>query len=316
MRSTPMVKDDVIRAIERKYEAAADLSEKETDPQIRALYRARCNALVNLFRELKPLTQGDASFYHMRMNDILHGYFEVDPDLRESLLNKIEDLKVSDLPEGSERLIRHEIHKEREAASVKAVEVMNSCVEAAGMVVGQDQIERNFIGFFIHSLAAGGTANVIAQPYQRFKGRRLVVAPECADKVMILDMKVGSVSCFTSYESGLKGTLFPPIPLGLNAEELEAYAKANTIDLPTCEVSQQFNLVVTNFSPKSIQFSAVVWGYVGTPLRTRDLLEEKPTYLIAGNGEGDGGSVKLSAGSGEAFYDDRGHPYDKRIPLR
>jgi hypothetical protein len=106
---------------------------------------------------------------------------------------------------------------------------------------------------------AASVAKIINTTPIPFRGKRLSVAPHIAASFRILDIRVGPVS-FSIDELGALGTLFPPLPDKLTAEERADYEALLTLDLPTASPAQRIEISVCNLASEDQAFDAVLWG--------------------------------------------------------
>ena len=96
-------------------------------------------------------------------------------------------------------------------------------------------------------VAAGATANIIAQPQVVFRGERLIVPSDIAGQFVITDLRVGKDSQFAS-AGNIPARTFDEQGVGVR------------LRLDTAQISQQIVLSVLNTGGAGAQFRATLIG--------------------------------------------------------
>jgi len=102
-------------------------------------------------------------------------------------------------------------------------------------------------GFPTTTVAAGGTATVIAQPQIPFRGERLVVPSDIAGALLITDVKVGKNSQLAAGN---------PLPARAYTEQ----GWGIDMHLDTADISQFVQLQLLNTSAHDLNFNALMLG--------------------------------------------------------
>lgn len=121
-----------------------------------------------------------------------------------------------------------------------------------------------YLGFPRSTIKPGQGLTVCAQPMVPFRPKRLVVVvtPSSeADKVLLVDMKVGKNSMHLSVD-GVPVSCFPPIPVDkIDEENIAKVEDALTIHGDVCQVSQIITLNFESWSSEpDVQIAAMLWG--------------------------------------------------------
>ncbi len=120
-----------------------------------------------------------------------------------------------------------------------------------------------YLGFRREVMRPGNSMILCAQPQVPFRPKRLVVVvtPSTeADKVLLIDMKVGKNSMHLSAE-GVSVSCFPPIPLDkVDEENIAKVEDALTIHGDVCNVNQLISLNFESWSASDVCIAAMLWG--------------------------------------------------------
>lgn len=119
---------------------------------------------------------------------------------------------------------------------------------ASALVARKPMKSREFpLGFPETTIAAGATADIVAQPQTPFRGERLVVPSDIAGLFSIDDIRVGKNSQLVAF-GPLPARAFTEVGVGVG------------MHLDTCQVSMQIVLRVRNISGQSATFRALLIG--------------------------------------------------------
>jgi hypothetical protein len=119
----------------------------------------------------------------------------------------------------------------------------------------------HFLAFPTTTIGKDETRTLVAIPQVNFKPRRLVVAPDVAEALNIIDIKVGRNSMLLNPE-GAPGTAFPPLPImDADVETMKRLEGMLMIYADSVYVGQAVSILVKNMTNKTLDdVRMVMWG--------------------------------------------------------
>lgn len=260
-----MTKDKLISVLEQRIHDDFICGTVEPDTRLKQMFETRRGRLVLLSGAVRNHPFEDVSAFFVEYQDILAGKGVDVPVTGEQTRELVEAAKrkrlsLKNIP------TKAPVRVPTDVQPFYPSNPMASFPSSGAYKNAYTDLEQTFMGMGPVAVPAGSSVLITARPQITFKPTRMAIDPSIAPFFLINDAKIGNVSMYV--DSGpISAVFFPPLP-GFQEfetkEELELAARVLSVDWPTCQISQQFSLSVTNVGTVGQTFLACLWGRVSS----------------------------------------------------